>query len=204
MVLLIDGYNLIGPVAAPRGFSRANRTDARDSTSWLQVERMRLLDRLATHLGELVCERTCVVFDAKNAPRGRASEMRHQSIQVRYAVDYPEADDLLEELIRNHSTPKRLTVISSDHRVQSAARRRKATYFDSDPWYDDLLDGKVRLGWYPRTRLKPKLPSKGKPPGESHAVNDQAKNHQPQSDNELSGLQISDEDLRKWIDHLGD
>lgn len=196
-VLLIDGYNLIGPVAAPRNFSVSNRRDVRGGSapSWLQVERKRLLDRLAEHLGELVCERTCVIFDAKNAPHGRSSETNHHLIQVRYAVDYPEADDLLEELIRNHPTPKHLTIVSSDHRVQSAARRRKATYFDSDPWYDDLLDGKVRLGWYPKTKLR----AKEKASKEALISNDQAK-----SDGKLSELEISDDELRDWIDQLGD
>ena len=196
-VLLIDGYNLIGPVAAPGDFPRSHRKDVRggNSPSWLQVERERLLDRLRKYLGELICERTCVVFDAKNAPRGRSSQTNHHSIQVRYAVDYPEADDLLEELIRNHPTPKHLTIVSSDHRVQSAARRRRAFYYDSDPWYDDLLDGKVRLGWYPKAKLK----SNHKASEETRIPDDQT-----ETDGKISDLEITDEELRKRIDHLGD
>ena len=38
----------------------------------------------------------------------------------------------IEELIRKESAPRRLTVVSSDHRVQRAARRRKA--MRSTPW----------------------------------------------------------------------
>lgn len=206
-VLLIDGYNVIGPVAPPRDFmvSREARKGSSGQVgrpdSWLQVERKRFLDHLAEHLSDLIRERTYVVFDAKNAPRGRAAEAVYQSIQVRYAVEYPEADDLLEELIQNHPTPKHLTVVSSDHRVQVAARRRKAAYFDSDPWYDDVLEGKVRLGWYPRKKLK-----RTKTASQPSLGLDQ----EPTSGPELSGpempevpeLEMTDDELREWIDRL--
>ena len=46
---------------------------------------------------------------------------------------------MIEELIRQHDTPRSLTVVSSDHRIQRAARRRKAHMVDSDRWYAELL-----------------------------------------------------------------
>src|SRR6056297_1890983 len=123
MVLLIVGYNVIAPVAAP----------ARGGVPhWLELERRQLIERLAKHLPKHIAARTCVVFDAKQSPKDQPAEFRHSGITVRFAVDYPEADDLLEELIRRHSTPKGLTVVSSDHRVQAAARRRRAGCFDAD------------------------------------------------------------------------
>jgi hypothetical protein len=63
-------------------------------------------------------------------------------IDIRFAVGYPEADDLLEEIIADHSVPKKLAVVSSDRRVQAAARRRGCLVHDSQPWLDALLDGK--------------------------------------------------------------
>jgi hypothetical protein len=45
---------------------------------------------------------------------------------------------MLEELIEAHHAPKSLLVVSSDHRVQRAARRRGARYIDSDRWYSEL------------------------------------------------------------------
>ncbi len=48
-------------------------------------------------------------------------------------------------LIASHSAPKKLAVVSSDRRVQAAARRRGSLALDSQQWLDDLLDGKVRL-----------------------------------------------------------
>jgi predicted RNA-binding protein with PIN domain len=135
LLLLIDGYNVLSPVAAP----------TRGDPMWLHRERMQLISRLKNYLTPESCQRTCVVFDAANPPPDRSNRFEIAGIDIRFAVDHPEADDLIEEIIRDHHAPKQLTVISSDHRVQAAAKRRGATAFDSEPWIDDLLDGKVRL-----------------------------------------------------------
>lgn len=137
MWLLIDGYNVVAPVAAPGRIPDPN---------WLHRERMRLLDRLADHIDPNTRRRTCVVFDAANPPPGRPSRFEHASIDVRFAVDHAEADDLIEELIAAHSAPKRLTVVSSDRRIRDAASRRGATPWEAQPWLDELLDGRLRLG----------------------------------------------------------
>ncbi|MDB4338582.1 NYN domain-containing protein [Rubripirellula sp.] len=135
-VLLIDGYNVISPIAPPgRG------SDHR----WLERERDLLLNRLFQHLPHLVRQRTCLVFDAVNPPADRDNCYLVSGITVRFATDYPEADDLLEELIDGNATPKRLTLVSSDHRLQAAARRRSATVYDSEDWLDRLLEGQIGL-----------------------------------------------------------
>lgn len=134
--ILVDGYNVVGPVAPP-----SRGTD----TNWLQRERMLLVNRLAARLDAEARSRTCIVFDAANPPRDRPDAFEIDGILVRFAVGYPEADDLLEQLITEHSAPKNLVVVSSDHRVQTAARRRGARAEDAQRWFDDLLDGKVRL-----------------------------------------------------------
>jgi len=45
---------------------------------------------------------------------------------------------VLEELIEAEADPRHLTVVSSDHRIQRAARRRKAIFVDSDAWLGEL------------------------------------------------------------------
>jgi predicted RNA-binding protein with PIN domain len=136
LLLLIDGYNVVAPVAAP------GRTP---DPAWLQRERNLLLQRLVKHLAADVRFRTCVVFDAANPPPDRPSEFEVDGVSVRFALDYPEADDLLEELIAAHSAPKNLAVVSSDQRIQVAAKRRGCQPFDSQRWLDDLMRGHVRL-----------------------------------------------------------
>lgn len=136
LLLLIDGYNVVAPVAAPGRIP---------DPAWLQRERNLLLQRLVKHLAADVRSRTCVVFDAANPPPDRPSEFEVDGVSVRFAVDYPEADDLLEELIAAHSAPKNLAVVSSDHRVQAAAKRRGSKPFDSQPWLDDLMRDRVSL-----------------------------------------------------------
>ena len=138
--LLIDGYNVVSPVAGPR--SRGSRLVTHD---WLRRERMLLITRLAKHLPASIVDQTCVVFDASDPPKDRPSEYQVDGMAIRFAVDYPEADDLIEELITKHSAPKQLMVVSSDHRVQNAAKRRGCETFDSQPWLDALLDHRLDI-----------------------------------------------------------
>ncbi|WP_413433082.1 NYN domain-containing protein [Crateriforma spongiae] len=134
--LLIDGYNIIAPVAPPgRGSTEA----------WLHHERMGLLNRLVQFLPAKIARRCCVVFDARQPPTGRPDRFEHQGIDVRFAVDHDEADDLIEQLVASHHSPKGLAVVSSDRRIQTAARRKGATVFESQTWFDRLLDGRVGL-----------------------------------------------------------
>ncbi len=135
MPLLIDGYNLLnvtGIFGAPgRG------TD-------LERSRTALLDFLAAALPPKEVPHTVIVFDATHAPPGLPKSMEHRGISVRFAPRGQEADAVLEDLIEAHPEPRRLVVVSSDHRVQRAARRRKARYIDSDRWYADLKAGADR------------------------------------------------------------
>ncbi|MEM6776580.1 MAG: NYN domain-containing protein [Planctomycetota bacterium] len=172
-ILLIDGYNVIAPVAAPMRGSASH---------WLDVERRRLLDRLADHLDDSVRRRTLVVFDAKNPPSGTESELIYRQIHIRFAVHHNEADDLIEELIAGHSAPKSLTVISSDHRIQASARRRRAAWHDSDEWMDALLDG--------QTRLAAKFQSPTSP------------NSQPPSDSKPDQGPLDAGEVQAWLDEF--
>jgi uncharacterized protein len=130
MPLLIDGYNLLNVANVPvpvRG--KAN----------LEKARLALLNFLAESLDPEEVPRTVVVFDAHDPPWGVPRELRHKGLLVRFAAREADADSLIEELILADNAPRRLTVVSSDHRIQRAARRRRARAVDSDVWYADVL-----------------------------------------------------------------
>ncbi len=134
MSLIIDGYNLLymagilGEGRGPKG---------------LELSRLALLNFLAESLVPREISQTTVVFDAKDAPWGAKNTLEHRGITVRFASRWPDADCLIEELIRQDSAPRRLTVVSSDHRLQRAARRRRAKAVDSDVWYNELVQKRL-------------------------------------------------------------
>jgi uncharacterized protein len=126
MALIIDGYNLLH-AAGIMGQGRGPRS--------LELSRLALLNFLAESLTPREIAHTTVVFDAKEAPWGAKNTLDHRGITVRFASRWPDADCLIEELIAQNFSPRRLTVVSSDHRLQRAAKRRKAKAVDSDVWY---------------------------------------------------------------------
>jgi len=128
MAILIDGYNLL------------NATGVEGVGGGTELERARrgLLNFLASVLSEDELAGTTIVFDAQGAPPGLPRSERFSGISVLYAREYAEADDLLEELIARDHAPRQLLVVSSDHRLQRAARRRRATPIDSDVWVSQL------------------------------------------------------------------
>jgi len=147
VALIIDGYNLLHAAGIlPRGVGPGT----------LQRARLALLNFLAESLAADELPQAVVVFDAARPPAGAARELVHRGLAVRFAARGQDADTLIEQLIRTHSAPRRLTVVSSDHRIQRAARRRRATAVDSDVWYAQT----VRRRWLRReeARQQPERP----------------------------------------------
>ena len=130
MLYIIDGYNLMNVADVP--------APARGPAS-LEKARLGLLNFLAESLAAEEVPQTVVVFDARDPPSGLPREVRHKGLLVRFAARDDEADTLIEELIREETSPRRLTVVSSDHRIQRAARRRRARAVDSDVWFAEVL-----------------------------------------------------------------
>lgn len=127
---IVDGYNLLHTL----GVMRANL-----GPGGLERARTALLNCLADALDPPARAAMVVVFDARTPPADAAPVTQHRGITVRYAAGYEDADALIQELIRRHSAPKRLTVVSSDRAVQQAATRRRARAIGSEVWYEELL-----------------------------------------------------------------
>lgn len=169
-MILIDGYNLLHVT----GLSGPEITRPEIGVGALQRARNALLNFLAVSLEDEERQQTTVAFDSSQAPPGLPRELQHQGITVKYATGYESADELLEELIREVSVPKRLTVVSSDHRVQRAAKRRKARAVDSDVWYAEIRESR-------RTTKEPIATSTRKP-----------------------ACPLSDVEVAAWLDEFGD
>ncbi len=134
MPLLIDGYNLLH---ATDIFGEGTGAGS------FQRSREALLAFLAASLNDTERVQTTIVFDAADAPSGLPNYYTVEGLQVVYARDYPDADTLIEEMIEDHPAPRGVLVVSSDHRVQRAARRRGAKYTDSERWYAELWQRRI-------------------------------------------------------------
>ena len=130
MPLIIDGYNLLH---ASGIFGRGR------GPGDLERSRAALLNFLVESLEPAELAHTTVVFDAQQAPPGLPRTIQHRGLTVRFAERGSDADALIEELIAANASPKRLVVVSSDHRLHRAARRRKAVAVDSDRWHAETL-----------------------------------------------------------------
>ena len=128
--LIIDGYNLMHVTRfKPRGTSDGELKRCREG----------MLALLATQLSAEQYGRITVVFDSDRAPRHLPARIRWRHLDVVFARDENSADDLIVRLVRGSTNPKQLIVVSSDHRVQVATQRRRATAVDSDRWFDALV-----------------------------------------------------------------
>lgn len=127
MDYLIDGYNLLHFAGLAR---------ARYGPGDFDRARRRLLGRLARELNQSERTRTIVVFDGRHAPGALRGESLTHGIRVLFSPEGLEADDTIEDLIRRHSAPRQLTIVSSDRRLRRAARARSAHCLDSDAFLE--------------------------------------------------------------------
>ena len=124
---IIDAYNVI---------FECGLEEREASPGQLERARHRFLNYLVQKFTPLQCQQTLVVFDSKKRPHKDALDrIVFHGIQVVFATEYPDADTCIEEFLRLHSAPKQLLIVSSDHRLQNAAKRRKSKSQDSEPWW---------------------------------------------------------------------
>ena len=127
---LIDGFNLLH-VAIGRHLGPADETFTEDDVD-------RFLRTLSELLGEERCAKTTIVFDARHRPLWEPRTSQRYGLHVINAVDSPDADTLIVDLIEQDSGPRDLTVVSSDRVIIDAARRRKAHHKRSEEFLKEL------------------------------------------------------------------
>jgi predicted RNA-binding protein with PIN domain len=142
---VIDGYNLLFAMGVMR---------KQMGPTGLEKARLRLLGLLRNAFDDDAPSVT-VVFDAAGAPPDLEEEQDFRGLHVRYAIHHEQADDLIEQLIHQSSAPKQLVVVSDDHRIQKAARRRHCQVRGCGDFLD-WLDGQSAK----RRRRQPEAPEK--------------------------------------------
>ena len=140
MDYIIDGYNLIFQC----GLQTRSATD-----DMLRKARQRMIHEILAGVSKTVAQRITIVFDAAERPLlAKGNSETIGGMKIFYADQYDDADSMIEHLIAKHSVPRKLTVVSSDHRLHKAALRRKAIPIDSDVWFDQM--GARKLNGSPR------------------------------------------------------
>lgn len=129
--LIIDGYNLMHAM----GLAKRRYGDGE-----LERCRQRMQRQLADVLDESVLKKATVVYDAFESVSDDNRMFRDQGMKIRFAPQGKCADSEIEEMLRSHSVPKRILVVSGDHRLHKAANARKASVIDSEDFWASLED----------------------------------------------------------------
>jgi uncharacterized protein len=149
--LLIDGYNLL------HALGLANRQMPKGK---LERARREMLDWLAEGLGP-AAENASVVFDAPQVAGPEQPEQLHRGIAVRFCSGQL-ADDWIEQFVAKVPQPKRLTLVSNDHRVQDAARHRGCAAWTCGQFIDWVLArGSQKPAASKEKDAKPEAPVEG-------------------------------------------
>ncbi|MEX1015290.1 MAG: NYN domain-containing protein [Phycisphaeraceae bacterium] len=121
-MLLIDGYNVLHTPMPPAlaGLDTASLCRALARTPWRR--------------GPIV-----VVCDGQAGPLGLL-ESPVEAVELVYAGRTRIADDVIIEQINAATAPRRLIVVSSDHEIRQAARRRRARSWTSEQFLHELLE----------------------------------------------------------------
>lgn len=126
LYLVIDGYNLMH--AAGLGRSEYGPGE-------LERNRNQLLNQTAAALDQQIAADALVVFDAHMAVARNSDDdqpPRRSPLAVRFSSEGRDADAEIELILKTHSSPRQVLIVSSDHRLHKAAARRKANCMDSE------------------------------------------------------------------------
>ncbi len=139
-ILLIDGYNLLH--AAGMGQRDYKPGD-------LLRCRTRLLQFLLSKLSNAEVRAATLVFDARDPPPDRPAEIVVSGLKVLFANPGGDADVMIQQWLSRHSTPRRVTLVSSDRALQRSARGCGAKFVGSDEFLDELERRRVTGGKHP-------------------------------------------------------
>jgi len=92
---------------------------------------------------KLISQKAVIVFDGTGpVEKGRFENINN--LEVIFSGSGVEADQVIEERIKANTAPKRLTVVSTDRRLQVAAKAAGANTLTSSSFWESLCKRLVR------------------------------------------------------------
>ena len=138
MPILIDGHNLL--------YAVKSITDG-------QIHgEIQLCNFLSDYLRQ-ARQRGEIVFDG-TGPRDKSGLSGTANLEISFSGAYTEADAIIESRIRESTAPKRLTVVSNDHRLVKAAKARKAVAVTADDFWGQVFKKLTRKRREPEPQSK--------------------------------------------------
>ncbi len=124
MPLIVDGYNLLRYIQG-------------SDEEFMGLNEAGLCRFISQYVSQLR-ERGHVYFDG-TGPRDKSELGGLPGVEVYFSGPDREADDLIEQKIEDNTAPRRLVVVSSDRRIATAAKRRKAVAVRSDVFWMGMV-----------------------------------------------------------------
>jgi predicted RNA-binding protein with PIN domain len=128
-LLLIDGYNLMHAAGLAQSDYRPGE---------LLRCRTKLLKFLLSKLSAAEIKGTTIIFDARDPPPDRPAQVVVSGLTVLFANPGGDADVVIQEWLSRHSSPRRVTLVSSDRLLQRASRSYGAKFVGSEDFVHDL------------------------------------------------------------------
>ncbi len=122
-MIIIDGHNLLHSIVK---ISEKSEPISDIQLCWVISRYLKAVGET----GELVFDGT--------GPRDKSGFDNIANLEVCFAGLGKDADTVIENKIKANTAPKRLSIVSSDRRLQDAARERKATAVKSEVFWDNL------------------------------------------------------------------
>jgi uncharacterized protein len=124
MPILIDGYNLLRAVQ-----DQLDRSDIAEAELCMLLREYLRRNR----------QHATIIFDGIG-PRNKERLQGAGGLQIIFSGHGIEADAVIEELIMENTAPKRLTVVSTDRRISTAAKHRKCQTAKVMDFWQQLCD----------------------------------------------------------------
>jgi predicted RNA-binding protein with PIN domain len=125
MPVIIDGYNL---------YHFARSVYVEDGIELALSAFVSIIDEWTRRSRQKVT----LVFDGSVPPVLRQNSTNFGSVAIEFSGPASDADSVIERHVLVYSAPKLLTIVSSDHRVQKAGRRRHCKVLGSDAFWKTM------------------------------------------------------------------